>query len=378
MATTQTPSCDPADLKARLSVESAGPTDIFGLSYIQLCGVAYDAVPADIPSQVATPSVVAPWGSGHWQCVWGPMADPDDANLVYVAAYYEAGLPVAAVVVVRGTDVTDDAWGDLKEGFEDLAAAYQVPLPWLLSPSDVRVADGTLDALTTIEALRWTSGGNDVGLLDFLTGFLGDPANGKPVLVVTGHSLGGCVTTVLAPWLAMSLEASGVSVPVVPCTFAAPTAGNAAFTQYLAGLFPYAPRYYNDLDAVPLAWADLGRIDTIYASYSLPTPLVVTWAVEAFEWTLGEMKATYEQPGDAGELNGSFCPGLDWYDQVGAQHDHNNYILLMKGESPTCPANARPRNRRWSPEEKQAALGGGGGSAGAASAAAGPPDPAGG
>ena len=235
-------------LKARLASSALGPTDIFGLSYIQLCGLSYDVVPADIPAQVADPANVTPWGEGSWSCIWGPALDPDEANLVYVAAYTEAGLPVAAVVVVRGTDVTNDAWGDLKEAFEDLTAAYQVNLPWHGDPS-VLVADGTLDALTTIEMMQ--SGGKR--LRDFLAGFLGDPANERPVPVVTGHSLGGCVATVLAPWLKTSLKRIGVEAPVVPCTFAAPTAGNQAFTRYFADLFPYAPRYYNNLDVVPLA-----------------------------------------------------------------------------------------------------------------------------
>jgi hypothetical protein len=339
-------------LKGKLTSSVPGPTDIFGLSYIQLCGLSYDVVPADIPGQVADPANVTPWGEGSWSCIWGPALDPDEANLVYVAAYHEEGLPVAAVVVVRGTDVTDDAWGDLKEAFEDLVSFYQVTLPWLDDPN-VLIADGTLDALTTIEAMR--SGG--LGLRHFLATFLGDPRNEKPVLVVTGHSLGGCVTTVLAPWLLTSLRRSGVSVPVVPCTFAAPTAGNTAFTQYFAQLFPYAPRYYNNLDAVPLGWADLYRINSIYDEYGLSTPFVVQGMVDIFAKALSEV-AEYAQPSGAGELSGTFCMDLDWYDQIGAQHDHNNYIRLMNGEQPTCPSLSRARNRRWSREEKEAALGG--------------------
>lgn len=342
-----------ADMKTGMTAAPTWAIDIFGLSYIQLCGVSYDAAVNDIPKQVADPAVVSLWGDGDWRCVWGPKEDPDNANLVYVAAYYEAGLPVAAVVVVRGTDVTDDVWGDFKEAFEDLGAAYQVTLPWLLGSPDILVSDGTLDALTTIEAMRWEG----VALIDFLRGFLGDPANEKPVLVVTGHSLGGCVTTVLAPWLLTALAARGVSVPVVPCTFAAPTAGNAAFTRYLARLFPYAPRYYNNLDAVPLGWADLDGIDTIYDPHFLTTPLAVQATVAGFEWLLGEFGATYAQPGCTGELRGRFCPDLDWYGQIGAQHDHNNYIRLMNGEEPTCPKSVRPRNRRYAQEEREAALG---------------------
>lgn len=360
MDTAGTPPLSSSDLKARLGAAAIGPTDIFGLAYIQLCGLAYEVDPADVPAAVADRAQVTPWGGGDWRCVWGPALDAEEANLVYVAAYYEAELPVAAVVSVRGTDVTDDVWGDLKEAFEDLAASSQVPLPWH-PDHQVRVADGTLDALTTIERMRPPAlrPGEGVPLRRFLERFLGDPANARPALVVTGHSLGGCVATVLAPWLRHSLARVGIDVPIVPCTFAAPSAGNEGFTRYFAGLFPYAPRYTNNLDVVPLAWESLAAINSVYDSEGLATPLVVQWLVDMFRAALWEKGAHYVQPGRASELQGSFCMELDWYQQIGAQHDHNNYIRLMNGEQPTCPAVSRARNRHWSPEEKAAALSGG-------------------
>ena len=342
-----------ADMKQTMTGAVAGPTDIFSYSFMQLCGISY-AAPADIPTLIANPAYVSTWGEGSWMCVWGPALDSDEANLVYVAAHFDGptALPVAAVVVIRGTHLTGDVWGDLWEAFEDLDVPVQYPMPW--APwSPAKVAGGTLDALTTIQGLL--SGGQS--LLGFLTDFLGDPANETPLLVVTGHSLGGCLASVAAPWLRVALTGGGVTAPIVPTTFAAPTAGNAAFADYLGATFQYAPRYYNTLDLVPHAWADLDGVPQLYQDYGLATPLPVDGAVDIMKGLIYEGGASYAQPGGSGALAGTFCWEFNWYQEISTQHDHRNYIALMGGEAPTCYKSLRPRNRRYTPEEREAALG---------------------
>ncbi|HYG28817.1 MAG TPA: lipase family protein [Allosphingosinicella sp.] len=350
----QTTADESADLKDAICSPPTGASDIFCLSYVQLCGISYDVHINGIPHAVAAPGNVETWSpQGQWSCVWGPVLDEHEANLVYVAAYHSApgGAPTAFVVVVRGTDVTDDVWGDFKEAFEDLAGWRQETPPWLSDPG-ILVSEGVLDALTTVTGLRW----NGETVAGFLARQLGADSSRNPVVVVTGHSLGGCVTTVLAPWLLTSLTAAGKPARMVPATFAAPTAGNHAYADYLNRTFPYAPRYYTDLDAVPRGWAQLDSIKSIYDAQGLSTPWVVDGTIDGFLWLLGEYGATYTQPRGARPLTGVFCNGLSWYEQIGAQHDHNNYILQLKGELPTCPVSARPRNRRWTPEERAAAL----------------------
>lgn len=356
MATTET-ALSVDDIKAGLTADSAA-SDYFSLAYAQLCGISYAPDHSRIPAMVADPSQVTPWGDGSWKCIWGPAADYYNANLVYVAAYYDrpTGLPVAAVTVVRGTDVTDDLWGDLKEAFEDMQVPWQYPLPWLPG-SAAKVAGGTLDALTTIEGLGSQYVAPGQRLRPFLAGFLGNPANQKPVLVVTGHSLGGCIASVLAPWLHTALASGGVNVPIVPATIAAPTAGNAEFAAYLNATFQYAPRYYNLLDVVPCAWADIPLIKTIYDDFGLSTPLAVDLIFDGFQEAMRIEGATYAQPAGRGPLTGTFCIGFTWYQQISTQHDHRNYIALLGGQEPSCYGDtARPRNRHYDPEERAAIL----------------------
>jgi triacylglycerol lipase len=343
-----------ADMKATMTGAATGPTDIFSYSFMQLCGLSYEANPADIPALVKNPANVSTWGPGRWACVWGPVLDSEQANLVYVAAYYDGptGLPVAAVTVIRGTDVTDNVWGDMWEAFEDLDVALQYPMPW--APwLPARVAGGTLDALTTIQSLL-SSGAT---LVEFLASFLGNPANQNPVLAVTGHSLGGCLASVAAPWLRVALAGRGVTAWIVPTTFAAPTAGNAAFASYLGETFDYAPRYYNNLDMVPHGWADLEGVKTLYDEYGLATPFTVKGAVDVMEGLIYEGGASYAQPANAGTLAGTFCMGFTWYQQISVQHDHRNYIALMGGQNPICYTSLRLSNRHHAPEEREAALG---------------------
>ena len=206
--------------------------------------------PSIIPTRCRSPPLDP---GGSWQCVWGPAQDSDESNLVFVAAYsMSAGMPPTfAAVVTRGTDVdVNDFWGILKQIWEDLDVTSQVSIPW--EPNNpALIASGTVDGLNDIQSLL--SGG--VTLLEFLVRYLSAPANANPVLVVTGHSLGGCLTSVVAPWLKSALAGQLSNfIPIVPATFAAPTAGDANFASYFQSSFSYALRVANSLDVAPSAW----------------------------------------------------------------------------------------------------------------------------
>ena len=114
--------------------------------------------------------------------------------------------------------------------------------------------------------------------------------------MVTGHSLGACLTTVVAPWLKYDLAGAGVNAPIVPVTFAAPTAGNAAFASDFAAAFPYSLRYANSLDIVPRAWWDLDGLASIYNPCGLDCPEVAYLAIESYEALMDWTGVSYQQP----------------------------------------------------------------------------------
>lgn len=318
-------------------------SDFFATAYIQLCVLSYKT-PSDIPGMVANPKLVQPWGDGSWSCTWGPALDESGANLAFVATYtdHATRLPVASVIVTRGTDITSDAWGDLVQAYEDLGVLSQQPLPWL-SDSSILVAEGTLYALAAINGLQ--SGG--VGLQEYLASSLGNPANERPVLVLTGHSLGGCITTVAAPWLQWSLAQAGVTVPIVPVTFAAPTAGNAAFANYFQQRFLYAPRYVNNLDLVPLAWDNLEGMKSLYNPCQIDVPWFASLTLDGAILAMDGVGVSYLQPAQSAVLKGTCVPGVDdWYTEVAYQHHSVTYLSLMTGGDATPTLKLRPRTAR--------------------------------
>jgi triacylglycerol lipase len=306
------------------------PTDPFAVAYLQLCQVSYLDLSV-IPSSVAALPPLDPGGS--WQCIWGPAQNSDESNLVFVAEYtMAAGMPpVFAAVVTRGTDVdVNDWWGILVQIWEDLDVTSQVSMPWDLS-NPALIASGTVDGLEDVQSLL--SGGQT--LLDFLVSYLGDTANANPVLVTTGHSLGGCLTSVIAPWL-KTLLASRLSnfIPIVPATFAAPTAGDANFAQYFQSSFSYALRVFNSLDIAPFAWGDINVVDDIYTPCGIDVPDLVYATAAGWNDLMWLAGVSYAQPAtNQVPLEGACSGGTDWYDEGMHQHHTTTYMTLLGGTS---------------------------------------------
>ena len=302
---------------------AAYPGDPFAACYVQLCQVSYFD-PAAIPEGVTNVNQLDP--GGQWQCVWGPAQNSDESNLAFVAAYFSGGIPVFAATVIRGTDVnTGDLLGTIDQIWEDLDPKHHANLPWM-KDNAIQVAMGSLDGWSMIRELK--SDGKKID--EFLVSFLGDPAHQKPLPIVTGHSLGGCLTTLVAPWLQFQLQQAGITLPMVPVTFAAPTAGNAAFAQYYDSSFPYALRFYNTLDIAPMLWVNLDGMKTIYGSYHLPMPESMHIVVNGFVLLLKEFGASYVQPfTNNAPLTGQYITTSDWTTEVLSQHHIITYMALM-------------------------------------------------
>ena len=320
-------------------VLQASPPHGFAIVCLQLCEAGY-LQPADIPAAVARIKPLA--SGGQWQCPWAAQ-DADQSNLAFVALYSADAMsaPELAVVVVRGTDFgVTDAWGKIEQLWEDLDCTEQAPLPW--APSDPAcVAQGTLDGLDVILGLT-----SDLQSLEtYLRTLVSEPANANLALVVTGHSLGGCLTTVFAPGLRDRLKPR--NVPIMPVTFAAPTAGNLDFVAYFEREFPHALRYSNALDVIPKAWADLTSLDSIYQPCGMTMPDIVYVGALGFELAMYLTGVSYRQPA-ATTLRGACSnTAANWYDEGLYQHHPATYMRLLGGtDIPGVPrlvmASARP------------------------------------
>ena len=262
--------------------------DPLTLATLALCTASYLPDITAIPAAVAQAPPLA--AGGQWQCIWGPVQDSDEANLALVAGYFpgpNAG-PQTICVTLRGTDFDiTDIWGMFGQIWEDLDASDPQPMPWALD-DPARIASGTLDGLAIIQGL--TANGQTLG--QFLTAFFSQPANANVTILVTGHSLGGCLATIVATWIRVLLP--NFRGAIQPITFAAPTAGNKEFATYYDELFPAARRFQNSRDVIPLAYYDLGAIDSIYADNMLDTPDIVWLGVLGMEAALDIMgRATF-------------------------------------------------------------------------------------
>jgi len=255
---------------------------------------------------------------GPWTLEWGPSNNA--GNLVFVALSSSNNV---YAVAIRGT-VQDDVTGFFTDLLEDLDALSLVPWLYPQSVTEAQIASGTNIALAQVIAM--TDPVTDVGLLDYLRSVI----SGSNQLIVTGHSLGGTLTSVVAPWIADQLPKAGNTgtVVVTPFTFAAPSAGNQAFVDYYTKLFPNSYRGVNIFDIAPLLWTDLAGIQ---AMYQPPGQLLKTYSdalydvVEAAKIVVGQSYAQ-TNPDDADFFQGPAITPISFVDEAMTQHDHNVYL----------------------------------------------------
>ena len=191
-------------------------------------------------------------GYESWQVVWGPALNADRSNLAYAARNSQTG---ELAVSIRGSDFS--FW---LNWIEDLAAIRLVPYDQFVPNASMtaQIAFGTAIGLRQVLGMR----DGTASLETFLTG-----APEQTPILITGHSLGGCLAAALAPCIAnWRGAASNLSV----YTIAAPSPGNAEFAGYYNALFTdqlgdsAAFRFFNNLDVVPNAWASLDVVETYY------------------------------------------------------------------------------------------------------------------
>jgi hypothetical protein len=240
-------------------------------------------------------------GYKSWQVAWGPALNADRSNLAYAARNSETG---QLAVSVRGSDFS--FW---LNWLEDLATLRLVPYEEFVpgAGNAGRIAFGTAVGLRQILAMQDEAQSLEV--------FLKAAPEGTPILM-TGHSLGGCLVSALAPCAVNWTGGAASNIEVY--TIAAPSPGDADFAAYYNRLFATAAgrssafRFFNSLDVVPNAWASLDTIETYYPPL-LPCPAdiinIVRYAGQAIGTTyvqLGDLTA-----GSAIELTGTLVTPFD-------------------------------------------------------------------
>lgn len=378
-----TSTLSPAD-----AVRASAAGSYYGLMYLAFATLAYTDeaassignVKADLAALLAKqpPPPPPPGGTpleGAWSLDWGPAVYDVDENLMYVVSFRETpeASPVLTILAIRGTDTTAGAAAIMGQLFEDVADWTRVNwkraeggswecLPDL-DPFDgslPKIATGTCNGLRHLRGLTQVpaSGGPSVTAEAYLQSLLQrDPS--LPV-IVTGHSLGGCQTTVMALHLAAVLPA-GTNLYSHP--FAPPTAGNSAFAELYDAQFGNGKGnvWWNTLDLVPSAFAEGNGTTPGSLSYAEGFWQNFTYSENgqtangpgnvALRATIATLKHTlpeYTQPAAGSiRLNGSVASPAylatwdatkaspaTWESQLLWQHLPPNYYLLMTSQVP--------------------------------------------
>lgn len=210
--------------------------------------------------------------NNRFEIVWGPaiVSDPNGFAANVTAVLQLTGTNEYSVVT-SGTDFQSglDILGDFSYGSLEPFSAY-VPN----CPSDASISAGTNGALFQVLGKADSS---EKKLADFLRTL--PPSS---IINVIGHSLGGALASAIVLYLK---NQSGLQGHMYSCqTFAAPTAGNAAFADYFnEQMRGNAVRIFNSRDIVPMAWnADsILNVKTVYSDGGIPTPVDMKLKVDA-------------------------------------------------------------------------------------------------
>jgi hypothetical protein len=148
------------------------------------------------------------------------------------------------------------------------------------------IAQGASNGLDDLTSLVDSHG---VSMSSFLESVLTSGTS----LTVTGHSLGGNLATVLAPWIYYTLKNAGKTVPPMSVyTFAAPAAGNQAFANDYDTLFGGSSwRYQLQNDIIPM-FPMPGQILIVSMWYS-PAPLASALSVQYQGYTVTLQEAYF-------------------------------------------------------------------------------------
>ena len=191
-----------------------------------------------------------------WQTVW----QPSKPGAGYSVILQNSSQPTTYAVVVQGTKNLGDA-------IFDMEVEHQTPYPYV---NGTNVAVGALDDLKKVFNIQNSA---QQTMIDFLQ----SRVLSANQFWVTGHSLGGATTGLLAPWIAYVLNGqkpvTALPANITAITFAAPAIGDTNFANFLNNQSNYSANC-NVNDAVPHAWCLTGQfsIPKLYQLFPSPGP----------------------------------------------------------------------------------------------------------
>jgi len=160
----------------------------------------------------------------NWTAAWLPPKEVN-GNYAYIAYNEKAN---QYCVAVRGS-VLSFNWESFQDWFEqDFDVMFQHP--WNYPPgSNVYISAGADKGLNNVSHLVAMVNDKPYTMLQFLLKVLPEK---NASLAVVGHSLGGALATVTAPWLRYQIQTAGQKLPGMSVvTFAAPSVGNQNFAN---------------------------------------------------------------------------------------------------------------------------------------------------
>ncbi len=199
-----------------------------------LAGIAYGAA-ASIPDYLRKAGPT----SADWTVAWMPKEDGTVVNFAFMARDDGTGNHVIAIRGTYPNPLSSAYWDNARQDspFGDM-------VDWSGAPG-AKISAGTADAFDTLLKLEDTHGSTLQQAVAKL------PANAS--VTVTGHSLGGTLTPVLALWLTGQFPDRTIEAT----SFAGMTPGNRAFAALFGQgtrLAGKVRRVYNSLDSVPYGW----------------------------------------------------------------------------------------------------------------------------
>jgi hypothetical protein len=279
---------------------------------ITLSAVAYEGEDQDIGTIEA--AITKALGTlttlgGHFKLAWLGIS-PDGGNLLYVAQDDRAASRYA--IVARGTD-----WNFLTDWVDDFDVlnTHDWPTANPANPA-IQVARGSWDGLQAILSMAspiLTQGAAPGAItLSALLKQISAGASSGLDLLVTGHSLGGALATILGLNLADTVGdwgSAAAAVSMKSYTFASPTTGNQAYADYydgrssLANISWQAFRVFNEQDLVPFAYADIEGIVSSGVPFGPILSLAIAGMVGTVQTILNAAEVSYVHVDNEEPLN---------------------------------------------------------------------------